>query len=171
MPSFPSPSLEGRRNGTEEMEAKRGRSLLLSVLPVGRPRARRRNRHLPLVCWPTPVPGLGRARETSPSNKPGAGGAPAASGSQGAVTGWFVPQQGGAAISPTFPWELAPVTHRNSSDIAEIAGRRQVRAPSLLLDRVSKPMQHGNGTLQSLHISVFVPPCSHLSLPILLVLS
>lgn len=37
----------------------------------------------------------------------------------------------------------------NSSDVTEITGRRQVRAPSLSLDRVSKPIQRSNGTLQN----------------------
>lgn len=45
MPSFPSRSLERRRNGMEAMDAKRGHSLLLGALPVRRPRASRRNRH------------------------------------------------------------------------------------------------------------------------------
>lgn len=104
MPSFPSPSLEGGRNGMEAVEAKRGGSLLLSVLPVGRPRSSRRNCHLSTgpglllahpCAWPRAcqgnlavqhAPDWGCSRSARQCRL--------ALGSLGAVTCCFVPQQG-----------------------------------------------------------------------------
>lgn len=156
MPSFPSRSLEGRRNGMEAMGAKRGHSLLLSVLPVGRPRASRKNRHPGIVWWTICAVCQGNlaARRARTGDAPEA---PGSAGPRWGAKAWRPADlchskaraaTVGERISHTFPWKLAPVTHWNSSDSTEITGRRQVRAPSLSLDRVSKHMQHGSGTLQ-----------------------
>lgn len=76
----------------------------------------------------------------------------------------------GERVSPALPWKLAPVTHRNSSDTAEITGRKQVRAPSLSLGLVSKLTCSMAMALSS--NSTFLPPVSYLwSLSIPLVFS